>query len=233
MVTTSRLDNDKMEQTQAQLALDLIEMERVVARRNHLLDAATRVFAEKGFRGASLRDVAKAAGVTHPTIYHYFKDKTALLLGILDRLNETDRRAMDLATGAKMDLAEFFKLYLRQRLAVFDAADSRALRIILSEVLVNPELSALYRQRIIEPTFVIGEKHLKELMQRGGISQTDVPLLARMLAGMFLGLLTLRLMGDAELEAKWYALPDIMTSLILNGLRPTPRRRAVKKKARK
>jgi TetR/AcrR family fatty acid metabolism transcriptional regulator len=61
-------------------------------RREHLLDAATRVFAAKGFNGATIRDVARAAGVADGTIYNYFANKEALLFDVFDRLNETERR---------------------------------------------------------------------------------------------------------------------------------------------
>ena len=69
-------------------------------RRTQILDAATAVFAERGFHRTTIRDVAKAAGVADGTIYNYFDNKTALLLGIMDRLNETDRRDEDMARAA-------------------------------------------------------------------------------------------------------------------------------------
>src|ERR687894_1280182 len=65
----------------------------VRARREQIVGAAMRVFAEKGFRRATTREVAREAGVSEGTIYNYFEDKDALLLTILDRLNETERRA--------------------------------------------------------------------------------------------------------------------------------------------
>jgi len=46
--------------------------------RQKILDAATELFAEKGFEGASIREIADKAGVTVPNIYYYFKDKEGL-----------------------------------------------------------------------------------------------------------------------------------------------------------
>ncbi|MBN2381064.1 DUF2087 domain-containing protein [candidate division WOR-3 bacterium] len=43
-----------------------------------IMDAATELFAEKGFEGASIRDIADKAGVTVPNIYYYYKDKQGL-----------------------------------------------------------------------------------------------------------------------------------------------------------
>lgn len=46
--------------------------------RQKILDSATELFAEKGFEGASIREIADKAGVTVPNIYYYFKDKEGL-----------------------------------------------------------------------------------------------------------------------------------------------------------
>src|SRR3989442_1797035 len=47
-------------------------------RREQILDAALRVFSEKGFAGASIRDIAREAGITEGLIYHYFESKDQL-----------------------------------------------------------------------------------------------------------------------------------------------------------
>ncbi len=44
-----------------------------------ILAAANRLFAEKGYNGVSMREIAKEAKCSHTTIYIYFKDKDALL----------------------------------------------------------------------------------------------------------------------------------------------------------
>lgn len=48
------------------------------ASREHILDAARRLFAEHGFEGTSLRQVARAAGVDPAMVHHYFKGKDEL-----------------------------------------------------------------------------------------------------------------------------------------------------------
>lgn len=52
--------------------------------RRHLLDAAAAEFAAKGFHGASLDAVAKAAGFTKGAVYSNFENKEALFLAVLD-----------------------------------------------------------------------------------------------------------------------------------------------------
>ena len=58
-------------------------------RRERILEAATEVFAERGYDATSFGDIATAAGITRPVIYDHFKDKEALHLLLLER--ERDR----------------------------------------------------------------------------------------------------------------------------------------------
>jgi AcrR family transcriptional regulator len=52
-------------------------------RRRELLDAATSVFAKKGYRRASITDIIAVAGVARGTFYLYFNGKDAVFLAIL------------------------------------------------------------------------------------------------------------------------------------------------------
>jgi AcrR family transcriptional regulator len=46
---------------------------------SNILDTATRLFMQLGYRAVSINDIAKAAKITKPTLYYYFPDKEALL----------------------------------------------------------------------------------------------------------------------------------------------------------
>jgi AcrR family transcriptional regulator len=60
--------------------------ERADAARNRarVLDAARRLFAERGLRAVSMADVAEAAGVAKGTVFHRFGDRSGLALALLD-----------------------------------------------------------------------------------------------------------------------------------------------------
>src|SRR5207237_938473 len=60
------------------------------ATRSALLDAATTLFATRGYPGTSLEDVAAAAQVTRGAVYHHFASKQALFEAVLD---EQERHA--------------------------------------------------------------------------------------------------------------------------------------------
>ena len=54
-------------------------------KRDRILDAATRVFAKRGFFAAQVADVAKRAGVAAGTVYLYFKSKDDILTCLFER----------------------------------------------------------------------------------------------------------------------------------------------------
>src|SRR5258708_27149631 len=56
---------------------------RKQARPTEILDAALKVFAQKGFAAARMDDIAKAAGVTKGTIYLYFENKEAVFKSLV------------------------------------------------------------------------------------------------------------------------------------------------------
>ncbi|HEY1012208.1 MAG TPA: helix-turn-helix domain-containing protein, partial [Herpetosiphonaceae bacterium] len=60
---------------------DPIQQARIAARRRQILDAAAAVFAQKGFHAATIRDIARHAGIAEGTIYTYFEHNAAVLLG--------------------------------------------------------------------------------------------------------------------------------------------------------
>src|SRR5499433_2941113 len=131
-------------------AIQAIQAQLVAARRSQILDAATQVFASKGFNRATIRDVAQNAGVADGTIYNYFANKTDLLFGLLDRLNDTERRPASLAQATAAPVADFedafrayFRAYVRERVEVL-WSNADLFRAVLPELLANPDLRTRY-----------------------------------------------------------------------------------------
>ncbi len=201
-------------------AEDVPERDSSGARRDRILDAATRIFAEKGFERATIRDIAGAAGIADGTIYNYFANKSALLLALLDRLNETGQRESHFAAGSEADLSSFLRGYLKQRFATLTGSGSDIFRVLLSEVLVDRELRKRYYQEVLAPTFAIGERALLQQAEQGLSRPLDPVLTSRVLAGMVLGVLLLRLLGDPPLQEQWDDVPDVLATVILEGLLP-------------
>ena len=198
---------------------DPIQEQLIAARRNQILDAATKVFAEQGFHRATMRDVARAAGIADGTIYNYFDNKAALVLGILDRLNETPEREGQFAQATTMGVDEWARQYIKQRSATIGPEGRRLLQVVLAEALANSELREKYSRQIIQPTYVLAEVFFRQWVADGSIRNVDPALALRVVSATFLGVLMLQLIGDPVLDARQDELPDVMADIILHGLK--------------
>jgi TetR/AcrR family transcriptional regulator, cholesterol catabolism regulator len=65
-------------------AIALARIPRQNSRRALVLDSAARLFAERGYHGASIRDIAAAAGMTPAAIYSHFASKAGLLVAVYE-----------------------------------------------------------------------------------------------------------------------------------------------------
>ncbi|MEQ8673225.1 MAG: TetR/AcrR family transcriptional regulator [Aggregatilineales bacterium] len=196
---------------------DAIQAQIVALKKGQILDSATQVFAEKGFHKATIKDIAKVAGIADGTVYNYFENKTALLLGILDRLNESEQREVDLGGGMDGDFRAFFVRYLRHRLdVVFDNAD--IFRAILPELLVNAELRETYYNEVIAPTMTLAEAMFAERMSGGQMRQTNPALATQILAGTVFGLLNLYLLGAEEIASQRDEMAEVIATMVWDGL---------------
>jgi TetR/AcrR family fatty acid metabolism transcriptional regulator len=89
-------------------------------KRRAILHAAVRVFAEKGYHGCRIADVARAAGVAYGLVYHYFQNKDellesvfaeqwAILLAALKAIQEGPGSASDKIAGVIGFVLDVFK----------------------------------------------------------------------------------------------------------------------------
>src|SRR5215510_14834959 len=193
---------------------DQIQAQLITARRNQILDAATKVFAQKGFHRATIRDVAKEAGVADGTIYNYFDNKTDLVLGILDRLNETSQRAGDFERATHSDPFEWMRDYMIQRSETIGPQGFEVFQVLISEMLLDEKLRKLYVERIMEPTMAVARKYYDQWIADGVVKPLDPALAMRVISGTFLGLIVLRLLGDVELQARWNETFEVLTEIV-------------------
>jgi len=70
------------------------QAERSRASREKIIRSATEIFAQRGFRGAKLADIAKAADLTEPGLLHHFPSKTHLLMEVLKERDRIDSERM-------------------------------------------------------------------------------------------------------------------------------------------
>lgn len=79
---------------------------------SQVLDAVLGVFWEKGYAGASLSDLADAAGVSRPRLYDAFSDKSSMYLAVLNRVIGEMKAALDSVLTAERPLCDELSTFL-------------------------------------------------------------------------------------------------------------------------
>ncbi len=119
-----------------------------------VLDVATALFAERGFRDVTMDAVAAAVGVTKPLLYNYFGNKEQLYLACVARTGEELAGAIGAAVSAAPTPGDALKAALRTFFA-FVERDERAWRVLYDATLpaTGPIAEAMdgYRARIAAP----------------------------------------------------------------------------------
>ncbi len=195
--------------------------EAVETRREQILEAASRVFAQKGYHRTTTREIAEAAGVAEGTIYNYFANKEDLLVAMLNHFSAEPPRGDEIAAAIKMPLRDALRAMFRNTVA--EAKRNLAMAgTVYSEVLVNPAMRERYARQRLEPLAALLEQHLQSHAARGEARAVDIPLTVRIVMAAQMGLAMLLLLGDHTLEAASEdELTDALVELFYRGLART------------
>lgn len=189
-------------------------------RRAHILEAAIKVFAEKGFHAATIKDVAAEAGEGDGRIYNYFENKTALLMGVLDPRSDAVQKATENIPPLPADLQSFLNEMLEQRWTGLTPKTLDVLRIVFSEALVNSELRSNFADTTITPAVALDEPTLQSFLTMGAMRPNVTQLTTRTIIAAVYGLVMLRLLGDEVTNEQWDEFPEHLSKIFHDGLKP-------------
>jgi AcrR family transcriptional regulator len=191
-------------------------------RREQIMEAALRVFAKKGFAGASNKDIAEEAGITPGLIYHYFESKEALLMAIYE-----DRSPVNIIRTMpdrilKLPPEEFLCFAVKQMLTgIEDEKFLPLLRLYLPEAIYHPEL-APFMTAIIAQGSQFMEGYLAAKMESGELRKANPALVTELVMGGVMNMVMRRKVLHDPLTLK-YSQDEIIegvVSLALHGLLP-------------
>lgn len=119
-------------------------MAEEAARRGQILGAAFEEFAAKGFKGATIKSIARAADLQSPAlIYHYFPDKEALFDEVLETHAPIVRAVAD--SDFMMDLPpEKVLRVMGQAYLAFDKSNTQLVQLVLGEAIRRPEVAEAF-----------------------------------------------------------------------------------------
>lgn len=104
--------------------------------RNRILDAALRLFRERGFAETTMRDVAGEAGVATGAAYYYYRSKEELVLAFYVRTEQEARELFAAALSKSKKLEKRMRGLIEAKFAQF--AEHRALLTALLKAGVDP-----------------------------------------------------------------------------------------------
>jgi AcrR family transcriptional regulator len=184
--------------------------------RERILLAAFRMFAERGFSGVSMQQIAVASGITKATLYHHFHDKEDLFVEVMrDQFARSQERlSRSVAAG------ETF----RGKLLAFGEVLFSAERADLSRLLgdfhyhVAPERQAAFWSTYERPWTYL-EDTVAAAMATGEIALGDPVLVARVCFSAFVGQMQISRF-EADIPSPSPALAVEVVDMLLAGLQP-------------
>ncbi len=190
-------------------------------RRAAIIEAATRLFAERGFRGTTTRALAEAVGVTEPVLYEHFKSKHDLYWAIIEaRLRETVAQGTALLRPY-VEAGDDRAFFTRLAEFILDSHRERSgeyTRLQLYAALEEPELGALIHERQKEghELFV---RYIERRIQQGAFRPMDPALAAKAFLGMVIhqGIREL-LFHDEFVKANRRELVASLVEIFLSGI---------------
>ncbi len=191
-------------------------------RRGQILEAALKVFADKGFDRATNKDIARAAGITPGLIYHYFKSKRDLLLKAVEIHSPLKVFRSITPAMLEMEPKAFLTSMLRKVLAVLESAEFVAMiRVFLPEAMRKGALAPPVFAAIGEATAFL-ERYFKAKMKTGHLAPADAALTSHLLLGGLVDIVLRRqVIRDASvLRFSQDQIVGNLVSLALEGLRP-------------
>jgi AcrR family transcriptional regulator len=115
-------------------------------RREQILDAALLVFSQKGFAGATIRDIAREVGITEGLLYHYFEGKDQLIQACWKERSFRPHFERILAESQGVSVAQVLREVFKSLLHTLYEHGS-IVRLHLSEMQRDREMAADYRAR--------------------------------------------------------------------------------------
>ncbi|MDX2149170.1 MAG: TetR/AcrR family transcriptional regulator [Bryobacteraceae bacterium] len=191
-------------------------------RRQAIIEAAVKLFSEKGFRGVTTRELAAAVGVSEPVLYQHFATKRDLYTAIIDAKSQEGQEKFSTFLGPflQMDDDRGFLLQLADLILHFYSADPAYIRLLLFSALEDHELKEIAYQRQKLAFIQLVASYFERRMAAGALRRIDPAIAAQSFMGMVANYaMGAVIFGCIDLEATRDQVIPAMVDVFLTGLR--------------
>ncbi len=190
-------------------------------RRGAILDCAIRLFAGKGFRGTTTRELAFAAGVSEPVLYQHFPTKQALYTAIIESKASEGHQRIGAIFKRYKTTGDDRALLTQLANGILDRyeRDPDYIRLLMFSALERHELAGEFCERQLVHLYDVLAGYIKGRMKAGAFARMDPNLAARMFLGMVNhhGLMRV-LFKDTLVKASRKKFVDAMVRTFLQGM---------------
>ncbi len=191
-------------------------------RRNQILEAALKVFAAKGFKGATNQDIAKEAGISAGLIYWYFDSKEDLLFALLEQRVAPGSFPVPLEHMQAFPPEQVLPMFAHYGLSRLDNQDTiNIFKIFIGEAVYSEHIRAIANANVNRLLDILA-RYLAAQMEQGRLRRDDPLLCAQTFAAsIFVNIIRRRFLNDPKLLS--YSAEEIVNtvvSIFLRGMRP-------------
>jgi len=167
--------------------------EELSKRQWDILDAATNIFAQKGYEGGRTSDIAKEAKIAEGTIFRYFKTKKELLVGLLIPLiikffRPLMFKSMETIMDNEKDdhINTVLKNIMMDRMTLIKR-NAPLIKTVMIESIYHPELLEPLQKKVAPKLIPIVDKFFEENIKKGNLRNIDPRLMTRSLISLVAG----------------------------------------------
>lgn len=184
--------------------------------RLQILEAALKIFGERGFERSTTKAIALEAGVAEGTIFNYFPTKKDILFGFLEE--EAVAPLLGVLRDDTIPDSEIIRNFFRNRLELW-RENQAILKVMIAESLFNRELAEEFRKRVFEPAIKEVISYIAGREESGTFRKLDPSIVARGLVGSVIWFsLIQRTIAPGNVDIDDEAIADTLASLFLSGI---------------
>lgn len=159
-------------------------------REEEILEAAIKIFSEKGFSAATTSEIAKEAGVAEGTIFRYFKTKKDILIKVMTKVLEIlgekliiERLTNLFEENKEKSERDILIIILKDRLELFEKYWDM-IKIVATEMQFHEDLREVFIKNVVVKGKNVVETFLSTGVNKGVFREVDTTIALRSLIGM-------------------------------------------------
>lgn len=191
-------------------------------RRDQIIEAAMRVFAQKGFTRATNKDIAREAGITPGLIYYYFESKEDLLKSIIETRSPAQLMTTLPPQAFELPPEIFLRMLILRVLGIIESERLiQLIRMLLPELMHNAEMAPIIFS-IIQRVLEFLGTYFDTQVEKGALRRINGVLTAQIMVGaVFSFVLRRQIIRDpTALEYTQEQIAEIVSETVLQGILP-------------